>query len=66
MSTPEEVGTKTEESEKLGTDYPFKETISLQYLVTCTRPDITNAVSMASRTGSPTIEHWKRIKRILR
>lgn len=68
IDTPEEVGVfNSTNSPKLGPEYPFKEVIgSLLYLVTCTRPDIAHAVSIASRTSEPTIAHWKHIKRILR
>lgn len=68
IGTPEEVGVvDTSKSPKLGPEYPFKEAIgSLLYLVTCTRPDIAHAVSVASRTSEPTVAHWKMIKRILR
>lgn len=66
-STPEEVGVCNTSQEKLSDGYPFKELVgSLLYLVTCTRPDIAHAVSMASRTSDPTQEHWARLKRILR
>lgn len=67
-STPEEVGQPSYNDETpLTSDYPFKDVVgSLLYLVTCTRPDIAHAVSMASRTGKPTMIHWQRLKRILR
>lgn len=67
-STPEEVGQFSSEGSKLLTEeYPYKEAIgSLLYLVTCTRPDIAHAVSIASRTSQPTIAHWNLVKRILR
>ena len=68
VSTPEEVGVfNSEGSPLLGPEYPYKEAIgSLLYLVTCTRPDIAHAVSIASRTDKPTMAHWQLIKRILR
>ena len=68
IDSPEEVGAfDSKNSPKLGPEYPFKEVIgSLLYLVTCTRPDIAHAVSIASRTSEPTVAHWKHIKRILR
>lgn len=67
-STPEEVGAKeNDEATPLTEEFPFKELVgSLLYLVTCTRPDIAHAVSLASRTANPTTTHWKRLKRILR
>lgn len=67
-STPEEVGqVDCENSPSLGEEVPFKQAIgSLLYLVTCTRPDLSHAVSIASRTSKPTVAHWALIKRILR
>lgn len=45
----------------------FKEAIGcLLYIVTCTRPDIAQAVGVASRTAKPTELHWGAVKRILR
>lgn len=69
ISTPEEVGNLKEltNSEPLNPEAPFKELIgSLLYLVTCSRPDIAHALSIASRTSKPTVAHWKFLKRILR
>lgn len=68
QSTPEEVGTpKEDNSQPLTDEYPYKELVgSLLYLVTCTRPDIAHAVSVASRTSKPTQMHWNMLKRILR
>lgn len=67
-STPEEVGAHLIADDSiLGDNYPFKDLVgSLLYLVTCTRPDLAHAVSMASRTAKPTMQHWCRLKRILR
>lgn len=67
-STPEEVGAvNLADAPKLPANAPFKELVgSLLYLVTCTRPDIAHAVSVASRTSEPTEAHWKALKRILR
>jgi len=66
-TTPEEVGTVTlTEAPLLPDIFPFKELIgSLLYPVTCSRPDIAHAVSMASRTSTPSA-HWSLLKRILR
>lgn len=67
VSTPEQVGAKFEESAPLPTEFKFKELVgSLLYLSTCTRPDISHAVSIASRTSEPTQSHWNALKRILR
>lgn len=68
VSTPEEVGqVDFENSPLLDPQYPFKELVgSLLYLVTCTRPDIAHAVSIASRTAAPTQAHWNCLKRVLR
>ena len=66
-STPGEVGVKIEESPLLPIENKFKELVgSLLYLVTCTRPDIAHAVSVASRTSQPTEAHWNALKRVLR
>lgn len=66
--TPEEVGAvNLSDSPKLPSGTPFKELVgSLLYLVTCTRPDLAHAVSVASRTAEPTEAHWRALKRILR
>lgn len=48
-------------------DFPFREIVgSLLYLSTCTRPDISHAVNLASRTAKPTEAHVALLKRILR
>lgn len=67
-STPEETGqVNFKDSSPLDNKYPFKELVgSLLYLVTCTRPDIAHAVSVASRTSEPTDKHWDMLKRVLR
>lgn len=66
--TPEEVGpVDFKESPRLTDNFPFKELVGcLLYMVTCTRPDIAHAVSIASRTSEPTEAHWACLKRILR
>lgn len=67
-STPEEVGQLDfANSPKLDDNFPFKELVGcLLYMVTCTRPDIAHAVSIASRTSEPTELHWNLLKRIMR
>ena len=47
---------------------PYRELIGeLQYLVTCTRPDIANAVrSLGQHTDAYTTEDYTRAKRVLR
>jgi len=49
-------------------DFPYAEAIgALQYLSTCTRPDISMAVSSASRfLASPSLYHWGAVRRIFR
>lgn len=65
--TPEQVGVKFDESPPLPIEYPFKELVgNLLYLATRSRPDISHAVSVASRTSTPTNSHWQALKRILR
>ena len=67
VDTPEQVGAKLTESPALPTDNQFKELVgSLLYLATCSRPDISHAVSVASRTAKPTQAHWLALKRVLR
>lgn len=48
--------------------YNYRKLIgSLLYLSTCTRPDIAQAVGVLSKyTATPTMEHWKAGKRVLR
>ena len=47
---------------------PYREAVgSLLYLATCTRPDISYAVSVVSQSLSkPTRTHWEKVKRIFR
>jgi phosphoribosylformylglycinamidine (FGAM) synthase PurS component len=76
VATPLEVGVKlskedepkTEEEREEMKKIPYREVIgSLNYLSTCTRPDISSAVSLVGRYASnPGLKHWKAVKRILR
>lgn len=67
VSTLEVVREKLTESEPLPTENQFRELLGrLLYIATCTRPDISHAVNVASRTGNPTQAHWVALKRILR
>ena len=49
-------------------DVPYASAIgSIMYAMTCTRPDVSYALSMTSRhQASPGPEHWKAVKNILR
>ncbi|KAF0712186.1 hypothetical protein As57867_004891, partial [Aphanomyces stellatus] len=73
VSTPEVIGqvlkpSKLNPSEVKALNLPYRELVgSLQYLVTCTRPDIANAVRNLSKHLSCFDEsHWKQAKRVLR
>ncbi|KAF0682497.1 hypothetical protein As57867_025303, partial [Aphanomyces stellatus] len=73
VATPEVVGqvlepSKLSPSEMKTLNLPYRELVgSLQYLVTCTRPDIANAVRNLSKYLSCFDEsHWKQAKRVLR
>ena len=71
VKTPMEPGTILEsdvDNVPLPSNVPYREVIgSLNYLMTCTRPDIATSISMVSRfLNSPTRHHWKCVKRILR
>lgn len=67
VSTPEVVGNTYNEWPLIEEGTPFKELAgALLYLATCTRPDISHAVSAATRTGNPSESHWNGLKRILR
>ncbi|KAF0712158.1 Aste57867_4908 [Aphanomyces stellatus] len=73
VSTPEVVGqvlepSKLNPSEMKTLNLPYRELVgSLQYLFTCTRPDIANAVRSLSKYLSCFDEsHWKQAKRVLR
>ena len=55
--------------ERLGmVDIPYRSAIgSLMYLATCTRPDLSAAVSELSKFGqNPGVVHWEGVKRVLR
>ena len=49
-------------------EVPYASAIgSIMYAMTCTRPDISFALSVTSRyQGDPGMEHWKAVKRILK
>ncbi|KAF0712036.1 hypothetical protein As57867_004921, partial [Aphanomyces stellatus] len=73
VSTPEVIGqvlkpSKLNPSQVKALYLPYRELVgSLQYLVTCTRPDIANAVRNLSKHLSCYDEsHWKQAKRVLR
>ncbi|KAF0692170.1 Aste57867_16726 [Aphanomyces stellatus] len=73
VSTPEVVDqvlepSKLNPSEMKTLNLPYRELVgSLQYLVTCTRPDIANAVRNLSKYLSCFDEsHWKQAKRVIR
>ena len=48
--------------------YPYRSVIgALNYLTTCTRPDLAFAVNFLARFSSaPTVDHWEALKRVLR
>ena len=69
VSTPMEPRTAlSDNDELLPANVPYREVIgSLNYLMTCTRPDIATSLSMVARfLNAPTRQHWKCVKRILR
>lgn len=75
ISTPMEVGLKfsSEEEKQLNLPVssrhePYREAVgALIYLSSCTRPDITMAVSIVSQfMANHTKEHWNAVKRIYR
>lgn len=74
LSTPAEPGfqlvrhTPDSSDQLLDAAVPYRSAVgSLMYLVTCTRPDIANAVSTVSKfLEQPTTAHWTAVKRIFR
>ena len=57
----------TEEREKMS-NIPYASAIgSIMYAMICTRPDVSNALSLTSRYQSdPGMEHWTAVKNILK
>ena len=76
VSTPLELGTHLDSSQQPTSDVdkeqmvgiPYRSAIgSLMYLATCTRPDISAAVSELSKfSQNPGAAHWEGAKRVLR
>ena len=76
VSTPLELGTHLDSSQQPISDVdkeqmcsiPYRSAIgSLMYLSTCTRPDISAAVSELSKfSQNPGAAHWEGVKRVLR
>lgn len=76
VSTPLELGSHLNSSQqptsdievKKMIDVPYRSAIgSLMYLSTCTRPDISAAVSELSKfSQNPGVEHWEGVKRVFR
>ena len=76
VPTPPELGCRYDATQqpdndvdrKLMVDVPYRSAIgSLMYLSTCTRPDISAAVSELSKfSQSPGVAHWEGVKRVLR
>ena len=76
VSTPLEFGCRLDSSSVPTTaagkvemvDVPYRSAIgSLMYLATCTRPDISAAVSELSKfSQNPGVPHWEGVKRVLR
>ena len=75
-STPLEPGSKLDASQQPTTiagkfemvDVPYRSAIgSLMYLSTCTRPDISAAVSELSKfSQNPGMAHWEGVKIVMR
>ena len=76
VSTPSDANVRLSKSQSPNTaedreimkNVPFREAIGgLNYLCTCTRPDIATAVSLVSKfSNNPGEQHWKAVKRIFR
>jgi hypothetical protein len=70
VATPIDKGQEltNDNSELVDSDVPYREAVgSLMYLAVCTRPDIAYAVSLVSQVlNSPTVYHWKIVKRIFK
>ena len=76
VSTPLELGTHLDSSQQPTTNVdreemcsiPYRSAIgSLMYLSTCTRPDISAAISELSKfSQNPGAAHWEGVKRVLR
>jgi hypothetical protein len=68
MTTPYVNEDRDEDSAPVAADTPYREAVgSLLYLAGCTRPDISFAVSRASRhLADPTEQDWTAVKRILK
>ena len=76
VSTPLELGTHLDSTQQPSSDedkeamynIPYRSAIgSLMYLATCTRPDISAAVSELSKfSQNPGVTHWEGVKRVLR
>lgn len=72
INTPAEVNLKLKKPEQVSVEdmkkYPYQNLIgSLNYLSTCTRPDISHTISMLSQfNANYSKEHWDAAKRVLR
>ena len=68
MDTPIITAEKLTKSEALNSNIPYRQAVgSLNYLATCTRPDIAYAVNYVSRgMQNPTNLDWIAVKRIFR
>ena len=68
VTTPQAVGESKLSTEDSKNDFPYRELVgSLQYLVSCTRPDLANVVrSLSKHLTNYTSTHWKMAKRVLR
>lgn len=68
VCTPIEVGWNAGSSEENNCNAPYREAVgSLMYLQVLSRPDISYAVNIVSRTlEKPSEAHWRLVKRIIR